>query len=80
MFLSEIFTPKAKRIFRFVPILQGLPSSIRERVRVEMFDFLANSALLIIKDSLISFNEFALILSPLFSLISYPIGGKIRFE
>ena len=63
-FFSEIFNPKAKRIFRFVFILLGFPCSIRVRVIDDMFAFLASSVLLIMKDSLISFKEFVLIFSP----------------
>jgi hypothetical protein len=88
MFLSETFNPKAKRIFRFVSTLQGLPCSILVRVSDDIFDFLASSALLIMKDSLISFKEFVLIkefvfiFSPktCFVLSSYPNRVKIRFE
>jgi len=45
-------------IFRFVSILHGFPCSIRVRVSTDNFAFLASSALLIIRDSLISFTEF----------------------
>jgi hypothetical protein len=82
MFLSETFNPKAKRIFRFVSTLQGLPCSILVRVSDDIFDFLESSVLLIMKDSLISFKEFVLIFSPktCWVLISYPNRVKIRFE
>jgi len=59
--LSEIFNPKAKTIFRFVSILHGSPRSIRVMVRGEMLAFLESSALLIIRDSLISFKLFLFI-------------------
>jgi len=49
-------------IFRFVSIRQSNPFSIREIVMGETFAFLESSALLIIKDSLIFFTEFFVIL------------------
>ena len=61
LFLSDNFKPNAKRIFRFVSILHGLPCSIRVRVSTDRFAILASSALLIKKDSLISFKEFVFI-------------------
>jgi len=64
LFLSDIFNPKAKSILRFVSTRQGLPCSIRVRVSDDIFDFLASSVLLIMKDSLISLKEFVLIFSP----------------
>jgi hypothetical protein len=60
-FLSEILYPNARIILRFVSILQGMPCSIRVMVIGDMLAFLASSALLIIRDSLISFNKFLLI-------------------
>ena len=59
--LSEILNPKAKTIFRFVSILHGSPRSIRVMVRGETLASLESSALLIIRDSLISFRLFLLI-------------------
>ena len=61
LFLSEIFNPKAKRIFRLVSILHGIPFSIRLMVTGDMLAFLESSALLIRRDSLIFFKEFFLI-------------------
>ena len=64
--LSEIFSPKAKTIFRFVSILHGSPRSIRVMVRGETLASLDSSALLIIRDSLISFKLFLLIFKILY--------------
>jgi len=82
MVLLDNFNPKAKRIFRFVSILQGLPCSILVMVSDDIFDFLASSVLLIMKDSLNSFKEFVLIFLPktCFVLSSCPNQVKIRFE
>ena len=49
-------------IFRLVSIRQSNPFSMREIVMGETFAFLESSALLIIKDSLIFFTEFFVIL------------------
>jgi hypothetical protein len=60
-FLSVIFNPKAKTIFRFVSDLHDIPFSIRVMVRGEILALLESSALLIIKDSLIFLRLFLLI-------------------
>jgi hypothetical protein len=57
-FLSVTFNPKAKTIFRFVSGLHDIPFSIRVMVRGEIWALLESSALLIIKDSLISLRLF----------------------
>jgi len=62
-FLSVIFSPKAKTIFRFVSGLHVIPLSIRVMVRGEILALLESSALLIIKDSLIFLRLFLLICS-----------------
>ena len=56
-----MFNPKAKRIFRFVSILQDLPCSILIRVPTDKSAFLASSDLPNKKDSLISFKWFVII-------------------
>ena len=58
LFLSERLRPNANRIFRFVSILHGSPFSILDIVMGETFASLANSALLIRRDSRTSFSEF----------------------
>jgi len=80
MSLSDNFKPNAKRIFRLVSTLHGLPPSIRVRVSTDKLAILASSALLIKKDSLICLKEFMLIFSPItcFVLSSYPNRVKIR--
>jgi hypothetical protein len=50
--------PKAKRIFRFVSIRQGIPFSIRVIVMADMLAFRASSALLIMRDSLVFLRWF----------------------
>ena len=80
MLLSETFTPKAKRIFRFVAIRQGLPCSILARVNVDIFDFLANSVLPIMKDSLISFKEFVSIILPKTCFELSPHLDRVKFD
>ena len=60
-FLSDIFNPKAKTIFRFVSDLHDIPFSIRVMVRGEILALLESSALLIINDSLIFLRLFLLI-------------------
>ena len=62
MSLSDNFKPNAKRIFRLVSTLHGLPPSIRVRVSTDKLAILASSALLTKKDSLICLKEFMLIL------------------
>lgn len=49
--LSEIFSPSANKIFRWVSIRQGMPLSIREIVIGEILACLASSVLLIRRDS-----------------------------
>jgi hypothetical protein len=61
MSLSDNFKPNAKRIFRLVSTLHGLPPSIRVRVSTDKLAILASSALLIKKDSLICLKGFMLI-------------------
>ena len=58
-------------ILRLVSIRQSNPFSIREMVMGETFAFLESSALLIIKDSLIFFTEFFVILD--YSLLLWTI-------
>jgi len=58
-----MFNPKAKRIFRFVSILEGIPFSIRAMVMGDIFALRASSVLLIIKDSLTSLKELLFIVS-----------------
>jgi hypothetical protein len=77
--LSEIFIPKAKTIFRFVSILHGSPRSIRVMVRGEMLASLESSALLIIRDSLISFRLFLLIFKILYYLFNIIIMSLFTF-
>lgn len=61
LFLSERSNPSARMILRMVSIRQGIPLSIRAMVIGETFAALASSALLISKDSLVSFSAFCFI-------------------
>ena len=60
-FSSKFIDPNVLIIFRFVSILHGRPCSIRVMVLGDTSVFFANSTLLIIRDSLISFRGFLLI-------------------
>ena len=77
--LSDIFNPRPKTIFRFVSILHGSPRSIRVMVRGEMLASLESSALLIIRDSLISFRLFLLIFKILYYLFDIIIMSLLTF-
>jgi len=64
LFLSERLYPRAKRIFRLVSTRHGKCFSMRDIVIGETLAFLASSALLIMRDSLIFFKELLLIKLP----------------
>ena len=63
----NILSTKAKTTFCFVSILHCLPCSIRVMVVCDILAFLASSALLIIRYSLIFLKEFLLIAWALYS-------------
>ena len=57
-----------------------MPCSILERVNVDIFDFLANSVLPIMKDSLISFKEFVFIFLPMRCFELNPYLNRVKFD